>query len=259
MDKGTISTLISAATFLTGLLLPAGPVQAMVLSVGMFAFSGGVTNSLAVKMLFDRIPGLVGSGVIPGRFLEIRSELKKLILTHFFSSTALRKFLADHKETFVWSQYLKKKEGEAGPLGSFVSKQWKKVVAVEFVDSVIDRHLEGLLDSSVGGLLLMMGVDNVKPTVHQFVSSLLVAMEEKAVEVAAKVDVRDLEIELDEDRIVEDVRRNIEELIAAKLDPLDATAVKKLIEDGIRSHLGWLVVWGNVLGGLFGVLARFLG
>jgi uncharacterized protein involved in exopolysaccharide biosynthesis len=26
----------------------------------------------------------------------------------------------------------------------------------------------------------------------------------------------------------------------------------------IKSHLGWLVVWGGVLGGLFGLIAYFL-
>ena len=34
--------------------------------------SAGITNWLAVKMLFDRICNLPGSGVIPMRFKEIR-------------------------------------------------------------------------------------------------------------------------------------------------------------------------------------------
>ena len=77
-----------------------------VLSVGLFGFAGGITNWLAIKMLFDRIPGtrpgceirsciytcsmstiwlhihiyavvgLTGSGVIPRRFKEIRNTVK---------------------------------------------------------------------------------------------------------------------------------------------------------------------------------------
>ena len=47
-----------------------------VLSIGLFGFSGGITNWLAVKMLFDEIPGIYGSGVIPKRFKEIRETVK---------------------------------------------------------------------------------------------------------------------------------------------------------------------------------------
>lgn len=46
-----------------------------ILSGGLFSFAGGMTNWLAVKMLFDRIPGLIGSGVIPNRFREIRQSV----------------------------------------------------------------------------------------------------------------------------------------------------------------------------------------
>ncbi len=34
--------------------------------------------------------------------------------------------------------------------------------------------------------------------------------------------------------------------------------VKTIIEDMIRKHLGWLVVWGGVFGGLIGVVANVL-
>ncbi|MCH2364024.1 MAG: DUF445 domain-containing protein, partial [Planctomycetes bacterium] len=67
INKGTISNLVSGTLLLTGLLLAATETAAaasdVILSIGLFAFSGGITNTLAVKMLFDRIPGLAGSGV----------------------------------------------------------------------------------------------------------------------------------------------------------------------------------------------------
>eukprot|EP00494_Astrolonche_serrata_P011523 UN11608 len=47
-------------------------------------FAGGVTNWLAVTMLFDEIPFLYGSGVIPRRFKEIRQAVKKVIMEKFF-------------------------------------------------------------------------------------------------------------------------------------------------------------------------------
>jgi hypothetical protein len=35
--------------------------------------------------------------------------------------------------------------------------------------------------------------------------------------------------------------------------------VKDIIQEMIRSHLGWLVVWGGVFGALMGLVAAGLG
>ena len=34
--------------------------------------------------------------------------------------------------------------------------------------------------------------------------------------------------------------------------------VKTIVQDMIREHLGWLVVWGGVFGGLIGLLTTLL-
>jgi hypothetical protein len=76
INKGAFSNIVSGTLLTTGIVLAAadvgGAFQELVLTIGLFAFSGGITNALAVKMLFDRIPGLVGSGVIQHLFAEIR-------------------------------------------------------------------------------------------------------------------------------------------------------------------------------------------
>ena len=54
---------------------PSTPLQEAaryILAAGLFGFAGGITNWIAIKMLFDRICNLPGSGVIPMRFKEIR-------------------------------------------------------------------------------------------------------------------------------------------------------------------------------------------
>jgi Na+/H+ antiporter NhaD/arsenite permease-like protein len=33
---------------------------------------------------------------------------------------------------------------------------------------------------------------------------------------------------------------------------------KEIIEDMIKEHLGWLVVWGAVFGGLIGLIGAFV-
>jgi predicted alpha/beta superfamily hydrolase len=32
--------------------------------------------------------------------------------------------------------------------------------------------------------------------------------------------------------------------------------VKELVEEMIRTHLGWLIVWGNLFGGLIGLICQ---
>ncbi len=44
-----------------------------------------------------------------------------------------------------------------------------------------------------------------------------------------------------------------------KLQELTPEKVKELMEDVIRTHLGWLVVWGNVFGSLIGLASVALG
>ena len=52
-------------------------------SIGMFAISGSVTNWLAVHMLFERVPGLYGSGIIVIRFKEFKTSIYTLIMNQF--------------------------------------------------------------------------------------------------------------------------------------------------------------------------------
>jgi len=43
------------------------------------------------------------------------------------------------------------------------------------------------------------------------------------------------------------------------LEELTPERVKEMMEEVIREHLGWLIVWGNVFGALIGLSARALG
>lgn len=72
-----------------------------VLSFGLFAFSGGFTNWLAIKMLFDRVPGLYGSGVIPLRFKEIRETVKNVIMKTFFDEEYLQQYLSQKSTQWI--------------------------------------------------------------------------------------------------------------------------------------------------------------
>jgi hypothetical protein len=51
--------------------------------------------------------------------------------------------------------------------------------------------------------------------------------------------------------------RQVEAIIDRRLAELTPQKVKDIIEDMIRKHLGWLVVWGGVFGGVIGLIASF--
>ena len=103
LNKGSISNLITFCIMVLGVLLvevtDRNEFSKYVLSLGLFGFAGGVTNWLAIKMLFDRIKigplSLIGSGVIPRRFKEIRRTVKDVIMNTFFDPEYLRAYLGE--------------------------------------------------------------------------------------------------------------------------------------------------------------------
>ena len=109
LNKGSISNLATFSVMLLGMMMtaatkaehacPAEPEtfgQAMarwVLAAGLFGFAGGITNWVAIKMLFDRVCNLPGSGVIPMRFKEIRQVIKDTIMKTFFDGPYLEQYM----------------------------------------------------------------------------------------------------------------------------------------------------------------------
>ena len=90
MNKSLITNLVALALVLVGFLFE----QAIVLSVGLFALSGAVTNWLAIHMLFEKVPFLYGSGVITLKFASFKVAIRNLILTEFFSEQKINNLLS---------------------------------------------------------------------------------------------------------------------------------------------------------------------
>ena len=75
--------------------------QPIVFSVGLFALSGAVTNWLAVHMLFEKVPGLYGSGVIPARFEEFKLAIRHLMMEQFFTEENIDSQLEQLMKDFI--------------------------------------------------------------------------------------------------------------------------------------------------------------
>ena len=238
--KGKVSNGLSLLLLLAGLGLSAAPsgtpawlmaAAPWALAAGLFGFAGGITNWLAVKMLFDRVPGLYGSGVIPNRFREIRATIKTLIMTHFFEEAYLRRFF---------------EEQGSGNVAPRLGEEMRALLDSEEADRAIEAELETLKQGPMGMMVRMAGPDVVKVLARQFMGALI-----------------DRLAPLVEERLREDpsagipaLRAQVDGLLEAKLEELTPRVVKEMMEQVMRRHLGWLIVWGNVFGGLIGLLSR---
>jgi len=94
LNKNIVTNVLALAVVLLGFLLD----NAVVKTVGVFALSGAITNWLAVHMLFEKVPGLYGSGVIPERFEDFKSGIRTLVMEQFFNESNIAKFASDNSQ-----------------------------------------------------------------------------------------------------------------------------------------------------------------
>ena len=73
-NKSLITNIITIFVIILGYSLNIG----VLFNAGIFAFSGAITNWIAVYMLFEKVPFLYGSGVIPRNFAEFKMALNHL-------------------------------------------------------------------------------------------------------------------------------------------------------------------------------------
>ena len=96
MNKSSLTNFTSLMIILLGHYSPVYKEQ--ILSIGYFALSGAITNWLAIHMLFEKVPGLYGSGVIPSRFKEFKEGIHSPHNGQFFTPANIKKFFADKEE-----------------------------------------------------------------------------------------------------------------------------------------------------------------
>ena len=235
MNKSLLTNAIALMVVIAGFVVPAS-YQPLVLNTGLFALSGGVTNWLAIHMLFERVPGFYGSGVIPARFEEFKSGIKTLIMEQFFTRENLDSF---------FNKMAKKDEDQKG-----YSIMDKVIDAIDF-NTAFDSLVDVIMGSSFAGMLSMVGGANaLAPLKEPFVEK----MHEFLAQVSEDKDILD--------QIKQDSAKNllssVEQVVDQRLDELTPQLVKEIIQEMIKKHLGWLVVWGGVIGGIIGLVTTYL-
>jgi uncharacterized membrane protein YheB (UPF0754 family) len=218
VNKSTVTNLISAVVAIAGYFSPS--YGDIILMTGLFALSGGVTNWLAVHMLFERVPLLYGSGVIPSRFEEFRAGIRQLVVQEFFNRENIEKFLAD------------------ADTGSALAAEIDS-------DGVFEKLVDVIEQSSLGNMLTMVGGRAALEPLREPVA---VKMREMISEIAGQGAGNA------HTHLTDTLLAQVEAIIDKRLAELTPEHVKGIVEDMIRKHLGWLVVWGGVFGGLIGLV-----
>lgn len=228
MNKSILTNLVALLLLVLGLVLE----NMMVTTIGVFALSGAVTNWLAVHMLFEKVPLLCGSGVIPQRFEEFKAGIRELMMTQFFTEQNINRFLTSGNQQI----------------------KLDLVPVLEKVDlePTFDSLVEVINASSFGSMLGMFGgAEALTPLKQPFVEKMKISL------IEISQDERFLETlssQLEQPNVMQDVQQKIESIVEQRLDELTPKMVKDIIQTMIKKHLGWLVVWGGVFGGLIGLI-----
>ncbi|MCL1039746.1 DUF445 domain-containing protein [Shewanella corallii] len=233
MNKSLVTNLLAAALVVAGYLLP----NDILFTVGLFALSGAVTNWLAVHMLFEKVPGLYGSGVIPARFEEFKSAIARLMMEQFFTRENIDRFLS---------------QSDGSPAHLDLGPVIDKVDLEPSFNALVDT----VAQSSLGGMLAMFGgTDALQPLKEPFIEKMKASLKDLS---ESEQFYELLKQELEQPDKMAEMQNNIEDIVRQRLDELTPQMVKIMVQQMIREHLGWLVVWGGVFGGVIGFAAALM-
>jgi len=209
------------------------PYHTPVLMAGLFALSGAVTNQLAIHMLFHRVPGLYGSGVIEKNFEQFKGSIRRMVMEQFFTAEKLNGFFAE--------------EGQGVDLAPLVE-------SADF-DPAFDALKASVMESQLGQMLQMFGGEGaLEPLREPFGRKLKGAV---VGIVSSEAFAAQIQHHVAHSSMSDDWAERIERIVVQRLDELSPTMVKELVFALIHEHMGWLVVWGGVFGGLIGLISSW--
>ncbi len=231
MDKGWLTNF--AALGVTGASYAVeGAMGESLRLAGLFALSGALTNQLAVHMLFEKIPYLYGSGIIPERFESIRNAIKTLIMEQFFTPEKIEEFVASQERKI-----------DLTPI-------------IEQTDFTPAYHalVRSLMDSPLGTMVGMFGGDMV---IDKLKEPFVKRIKASTIEISQSASFLE-NVNKHLHAGSPDLAKSIESIVETRLAELTPSMVKEMLHDLMKEHLGWLVVWGGVFGGVIGFVSSFV-
>ncbi len=206
--------------------------------IGLFALSGAITNTLAIHMLFEKVPYLYGSGVIEKKFTAFKQAIHDMLMNQFFTKEHLQKFFESEidsaKQTIDFEEVLNKTD----------------------FSPAYESLKEAVMESSFGGMLGMFGGEAaLEPLKEPFSKKLQASI----IGISNSDSFQEvLQESLKSDALSDDIHKKLSVIVNARLDELTPKMVKEIIQNMIKEHLGWLVIWGAVFGGLIGLISTIV-
>ncbi len=198
---------------------------------GLFAFSGAVTNQLAIHMLFEKVPFLYGSGIIALKFESFKKSIKNLIMNEFFTKEQLDAFFAQEETKINLSPIIEQ---------------------TDFTPAY-EALKQSVMESSFGGMLNMFGGEKaLQPLKEIFVKKLKASILSI---VSSNTFNQMLQNSLTHSSVSSDLIEKIEKIVDTRLEQLTPVMVKDIVKNMIKEYLSWLVFWGGVFGGFIGVVS----
>jgi uncharacterized membrane protein YheB (UPF0754 family) len=248
LDKNLTPNLFAILLIIVSLGLPE-PWKGLVLTTGLFALSGALTNWLAVHMLFERVPGLYGSGVITLHFEDFKAGILRMVHEELFSKDNVERLLSSPRNA---------NSGDAKDSSSLVDAvDIEPLLNAIDLDAAYDQLVATVVESSFGSMLAMVGGEEaLQPLREPFKERMETFLKETAHSPPIQAAIAEqLSKAAGSDQFV----GKLEQLLRARLDEMTPEMVKEIMQRMIREHLGWLVVWGGVFGGLIGLIAALFG
>ena len=234
MNKSNMTNIISLIVTILGYAIH----NDTIFMIGVFAFSGAITNSLAIHMLFEKVPFLYGSGVIESKFSQFKISIHNLIMNQFFTQEHLTRFFQTEvnsaKKTIDFEKILNKTD----------------------FSPAYESLKEAVMQSSFGGMLGMFGGEAaLEPLREPFTKKLQASI----IKISASDAFQEVVNEaLKSEDLSKDVYEKLSKIVNTRLDELTPKMVKEIIQEMIKEHLGWLVIWGAVFGAVIGYASTFV-
>lgn len=233
IDKSWMTDIISVGLVAIAFVLPE-PYKHYTLLAGLFALSGAITNQIAIHMLFEKVPFLYGSGVIQLQFVAFKTSIKNLMMEQFFTQEQLNSFFEKEEKKLDLTPIIREMD----------------------VSPAFDALTKTVMESSFGGMLSMFGgagaLEGLRAPFSEKLKASIVDIS-KSDEFQQKIAENIQNSSLSADMLV-----TIEQMIDTRLSALTPQMVKEIVQNFIKEHLGWLVVWGGFFGALIGLLSTLI-